>query len=472
MGDSGMRRSPSAPRTAAPDGLPSRIHCVGIAGGGLSPLACLLAARGHSLSGSDLHGGRRELTDAGVRVDRGHDARHLGDAELVIRSAAIPDDNPEVAAARARGVPVLKYSEALGRLMSGRRGLALAGTHGKTTSTAFVAHLLRAVGAEPSWIVGGHPLDLPSWGVGASDVVVVEACEYDHSFLNLNYEVAVITGVSPDHLDCFGDERGVRTAFARFADRLAPGGRLVLGPDVGTDFPVPQHVEALRVGDLLPLLELQETVDGFHGLLGTPAGPRRFRLPLLGRHNVDNMRTALVAALALGCSLEALLPATAHFRGVGRRLEDLGEVARFGLTAQGLGVRIVDDFAHHPEAVVASAAAVRGRWPGRRVLGVFQPHQVSRTQDFLSQFAAALQQYDELALCDIFVARDRHPERAGSLADALVRLGGGRVRRVGPALGCEAAVAARLRPGDVCLVMGAGDVEGLARRLAGTPARP
>ena len=471
-----VSRGAGVGRSEAPLTLPARIHCVGVGGGGLAPLACLLAARGHRLSGSDLVGAKAELTDAGVSVARGHDAAHLGDAELVIRSAAVPEDNPEVAAAHDRGLPVLKYSEALGRLMTGRRGIALAGTHGKTTSTALVAHLLREVGADPSWIVGGEPVGLPAWGAGASDLVVVEACEYDHSFLSLEYHVAVVTGVSPYHLGCFGDAAGVRGAFAAFAARVAPGGRLVLGPEVDADFPPPPGVDAVRVDDALPLTDLREDADGFAGTLVDTevAGGRAhaFRLPVLGRHNVDHLRTALVACRAVGAPLEALLEAAASFGGVRRRLEDLGETTRFGTTAAGHGVRVVDDFAHHPEALRAGAAACRARFPGRRLVGVFQPHQVSRTEDFLDGFREALGHFDRVDLCDIFVARDSRPERADDVASRLAAGAGAHVRRVGPAPEAAAEVAARLSPGDVCVVMGAGDVDGLAREVTGGAARP
>ena len=473
VADAGLR--PEQDRLAE---LPERIHCVGVGGGGLAPLACLLAARGHRLSGSDRVAARPELQAAGVVVSQGHAEQHLGDAQLVIRSAAVGDDNPEVVAARRLGLPVLKYSEALGRLMRGRRGVALAGTHGKTTCTALLAWLLDEAGARPSWIVGGTPVGARAWGSGASDLLLVEACEYDRSFLNLDYELAVVTGVSPDHLDCFGDASGVEAAFRDFATRVPPHGQLVLGPDVHRGFAttlgfVRSTPQVCWVDDALPLAELHEDEAGYHGVLVADGERVAFDLPVMGRHNVDHLRTALVVArgLGLGLDFESLLQAAAGFRGVRRRLEDLGLSSVLHGGPPGLGVRVVDDFAHHPEALHAAAAALRSRFPGRRVVGVFQPHQVSRTEDFLPDFVAALSDFDRVALCDIFVARDTHPERADELCERLSVQAGDHVARVGPAPRADGAVADMLRPGDVCVVMGAGDVEGLAPRLVGEPAR-
>lgn len=451
-------------------GLPRRIHCVGVGGGGLSALAALLAERGHVVSGSDNSSGfsGEDLVYRGVVVRRGHDAAWLGDAELVIRSAAVPDSNPEVSAALEQQLPVLKYSEALGRVMAGKRGVAVAGTHGKTTTTALVAHLLRECGTDPAWVVGGKPLSLPAaagWGGGPA--MVAEACEYDHSFLNLEYDVAVVTGVAPDHLDCFGDEAGVRQAFARFAARLPDGGTLVMGSGVPADLalPAPAGVRAWHVQDHLHLDGVVEDEHGFRGMVeGGAWGRGEFRMSLLGRHNLENLRAGLLATLATGLPLWFALPHVASFRGVARRLQDLGETEA--------GVRVIDDFAHHPDALVAAASALRGRFPRRRRVGVFQPHQVSRTEDFLDGFASALDEFDAVLLCDIFVARDAHPERAEPLIAALARKLGAKAVRVGPAAGAAEACAKWLRPQDVCAVMGAGDIDALAGRLGPRPARP
>jgi UDP-N-acetylmuramate--alanine ligase len=457
--------------------LPRRIHCVGVGGGGLGPLARMLAAAGHAVSGSDSAPDfePEALAAVGIRAARGHAEDHVGGAELVIRSAAVPEDNPELRLARERDLPVLKYSEALGRLMAARRGVAIAGTHGKTTTTALLAHLLRCAGRDPSWLVGGLPLGLPSaahWGTG--DAMVVEACEYDHSFLNLSYEIGAVTGVVADHLDCFGDEAGVRAAFAGFAERVPPGGTLVLGDGIPGDLslPVSPGARCWHVHDHLHFDSLREDDSGWAGMIeGGAWGRGEFRLPMLGRHNLDNLRVALLCVLALDVPLWFALPHIASFGGVGRRLEDLGETDG-SVASVPAGVRVIDDFAHHPDAILAAAQAVRTRFPERRLVAVFQPHQVSRTEDFLGGLAAALGAFDETVLCDIFVSRDRHPERAGPMAEALAGAAGAGVIRVGPAQAADGAVAARLRPGDVCVVMGAGDIDGLAARLVGATAGP
>jgi len=423
------------------------------------------------MTGSDRTEPRVDLAAAGVVVGRGSAPERMRDASLLIRSAAVPTDDPEVLDAQRRGVPVLKYSEALGRLMRQKRGLAVAGTHGKTSVTALLAYVLAAAGRDPSWIVGGRPVGMGAWGAGSSNLLCVEACEYDHSFLNLSYEIALITGISSDHLDCFGDRAGVERAFSRFASSVHAEGCLVLGPDVPETWNVP-GVSVKRVDTLLPIRSLEEDSHGYSGILGSAEGDHPFRLRLLGRHNVDHMRTALVAAGAVGVPLGEMLPAVEAFQGVERRLEDLGECRAFGVDEKNQGVRIVDDFAHHPEALEAAARALRARFSGRRIVAVFQPHQVSRTSDFLADFAAALRGFDEVALCDIFVARDAHPEKAEGLCRELVSLSEGRVKQIGPAAGADDVVAALLRPGDVCVIMGAGDVDGLAQRLAGRPPRP
>jgi len=461
----------------APATLPIRIHCVGIGGGGLLPLAELLVERGHVVSGSDASPtfAPEPLRARGIDARAGHDARHVGPAELLVRSAAVPDDNPEVREARRRDLPVLKYAEALGRLMASRRGVAVAGTHGKTTTTALVAHLLRGAGRDPGWLVGGRPLSLPdaaAWGRGAH--FVAEACEYDHSFLQLSYEVALVNSVAPDHLDCFGDARGVLLAFERFAARVPEHGVLILGADVpeSVQLPVPAGARTWRAGRELRLLDTCEDGDGLFGQVVGAGVSGRFRLPLLGRHNLDHLLAALLAARACGVPVEESLPHAASFRGVGRRLQDLGETGERAAPGVPRHVRIVDDFAHHPDALRAAALALRARWPSRRLVCVFQPHQVSRTSDFLDSFAQQLGAFDEALLCDIFVARDREPQRAAELIEALAARTGPLARRVGPARACDAAVAARLRMHDVCVVMGAGDVDGLAGRLAGAPAGP
>lgn len=465
-----MSGSPARTPRAAVDPLPDHVHCVGVRGGGLSALARLLVQRGHQVSGSDANGPSPELQELGVRMTADGSSCLPDGVGLLVRSAAVPEHAPEVLAARAAGVPTLKYAEALGRLSRSKLTLGVAGTHGKTTTTAALAWVLSRLGVEPSWIVGGQPAGLPParWGQGPH--LVVEACEYDRSFLELDCRVGIITSVAPDHLDCFGDADGVLAAFGEFAARLVAPARLVLGPGVPASLAeqVAPGVAVLHVDEIVECRRLSESSDGFElDLRLDGRHEERLRLPVLGLHQVDLMRTALAAALALGLPPEGLAGAASGFAGVRRRLQDLGEQP-----VEGGSVRLVDDFAHHPEALAAAAAALRARFPGRRLLGVFQPHQVSRTEDFLPDFAEALGAFDRVALCDIFVARDSHPERADGCAEQLAGQVGARLVRVGPARDAQRAVESMQRPGDVVVVMGAGDVESLAGRLAGGAARP
>jgi len=441
---------------------------VGIRGGGLSALARLLVERGHRVTGSDALGGSPALSALGIPVHAGHAAELPADTELVVRSAAVPEHAPEIVAARAAQLPVLKYAEALGRLTRTKLAVGVAGTHGKTTSTAALAHVLEALGAAPSWIVGGQPLGAPPARWGAGPHLLLEACEYDRSFLELDCRVALITSVAPDHLDCFGDAAGVHAAFADFARRLVAPARLVLGADVPRtlEWDLAPGVALLHVDELVRVLDCDESADGYTLTLELDRRVRgTLQLGVLGRHQIDLLRGALAACLALGVPAEGLVAAAAGFRGVGRRLQDLGELA-----VPGGSVRLIDDFAHHPDALRAAAAALTARFPGRRRVAVFQPHQVSRTEDFLPGFAEALRGFDEVALCDIFVARDAHPERAEPCLARLAAELGERVRRVGPARSADAAVRDLLRPDDVCVVMGAGDVESLAGRLVAAAA--
>jgi len=492
-------------------GLPPRVHCVGVAGGGLSVLARLLLQCGHRVSGSDRAAVAPALLRAGLQLSQGAGCEHARAADLLVRSAAVPDDDREVTAARAAGVPVLKYAEALGRIMAGRRGVAVAGTHGKTTSTALVAHLAQHAGLEPAWVVGGLPRGLPACSWGRGEVLVAEACEYDHSFLQLDYQVGVITGVAADHLDCFGDLDGVWRAFQRFAARLPPGGTLVLGPGLSREqllgeapdsaydaacagalaeapdasaraslhspegeprapsAGVSPRGRVVSVDETLRLERLVAGPDGWRGDLLLDDGRRLPLLcPLWGRHNLGNALCALLAVHALGVDWEQGLAGLASFEGVGRRLHDRGELH----LTPGASVRLIDDFAHHPDALRAAAEALASHLPGRRRVALFQPHQVSRTEEHLDAFVTALGHFDAVGLCDIFVARDARPERADALAETLAQRAGQHVQRLGPAASADAAARALLRPGDACVVMGAGDIDGLARRLAAGPAGP
>jgi UDP-N-acetylmuramate--alanine ligase len=447
---------------------PRRVHLVGVGGAGMSGLARLLLARGHAVTGSD----RQEsatlaaLRALGADVWAGHDAAGLGEADLVAASTAIRADNPELAEARRRGLPVLRRARLLALLMEGSIGLAVAGTHGKTTTTAMAAAILRAAGLDPSWAVGGDLQDGgANAGVGAGPHFVAEADESDGSFLELAPTVAVVTNVEADHLDHWGDVEALLDGFRRFLARLPADGTAVLcADDQGArSLAGAAPCRVVRYG-LGAAAEVHAD-----GLVTTGAGSRFevvagdellgvVRLPVPGRHVVQNALGAIAATGALGAPFAAAQAALARFGGAARRFQLRGTVG---------GVTIVDDYAHHPTEVAATLATARlGGWG--RVVAVFQPHLYSRTRLFAEEFGSALAAADVVLVADVYAAREEpQPGVDGGLVAAAAR-------RARPDLDCAYVpdrralakhVAAAVRPGDLVLTLGAGDVTTLADEL-------
>jgi UDP-N-acetylmuramate--alanine ligase len=446
------------------------VHLVGAGGAGMSALARLLLAGGHRVTGSD----RAEsatlaaLRALGADVWAGHDGGRLGRPDLVAASSAIRPDNPELLAARRLGVPVLGRAQLLALLMAGRTGIAVAGTHGKTTTTGMVVVILQAAGLDPSFAVGG---DLKASGVnaaaGAGPHFVAEADESDGSFLELAPAVAVVTNVDADHLDHWGDLEGVRAAFRAFVGRLPADGLAVLcaddpgARDLAAAAPCPVVTYGLGEGAGLRAAEVALDGTGSRFTLldhGEPLGEIALAVP--GRHNVANALGAIAAARAAGAPLPAAQAALAGFTGAARR---------FHLRAEVAGVTIVDDYAHHPPEVAATLAAARlGPW--KRVVAVFQPHLYSRTRLFADDFGDVLAAgADVVVVADVYAAReDPEPGVDGGLVAAAAR-------RARPGLECvfvpdraglAARVAALLQPGDLLLTLGAGDVTTLADEVA------
>ena len=434
------------------------IHFMGVCGAGMAPLAELVLRSGGSVTGCDLAGGPAEtLTDLGLHFTRGHDPLHVESAAAVVVTSAVPSGHPELDAARARGIPVLKRSVALGDWVNEGRVVGVAGTHGKTTTTAMATHVLEHAGVDPTGVVGG---EVRGWGGnlrhGGSDVFVVEADEYDRSFLDLEPGVAVVTNLEADHLDVYGDLAGVRTSFSDFVDRLDPEGRLwVCGDDPG----------AARIGveggsrtcsyGLGPGASLRATHVRGNGAgstfriaeRGTNAG--HFTVPLPGLHNVRNALAAAGVGRSFGAPWDAVRSGLASFPGVGRRYEVLGSAA---------GVQVIDDYAHHPTEIAATLAAVRRANPGRRVVAVFQPHLYTRTRDFHAGFGRALGKADLVWVTDVYPAREKPlPGVTGQLVARAVPDTDARYHRDLSTL--PAAVAAELTSGDVCVTMGAGSIE-------------
>jgi UDP-N-acetylmuramate--alanine ligase len=431
----------------------------------------LLLARGLEVRGSDRAPTRRteRLGRLGVRVDADLHAASIPEGTtLVVTSAAVAPDHPQLVEAARRGLPVWKYAEVLGALMQGRTGVAVAGCHGKTTTSALVATALWRAGRDPSFVVGGEVLDLAtSARPGRGPHFVVEACEFDRSFHRLSPTVAVVTNVDVDHLDYYRDLEEIRDSFRAFARLLPPEGRLVVHEDHAAVFRgagVVAPVETYGFGPRADWRAQDAWWDGGDDL-------QRFRvaregrleglvrLPLSGQHNVLNATGAIAALCAAGLSFEEAAAGLASFGGVGRRLERVVEAR---------GVLVLDDYGHHPVEIRAVVRALRSRHPGRRLVVVFQPHQASRTHLLLDDFAAALAEADEAWVAPIYLARDSEEDRrrvaAADVALRTVHAGGKATAFLDLASIVEHAVGA-LREGDVVVTMGAGDVDEVAHGL-------
>ncbi|MGY4646141.1 UDP-N-acetylmuramate--L-alanine ligase [Cellulomonas sp. URHB0016] len=449
-----------------------RVHLVGVGGAGMSAIAALLAARGLAVSGSDAIDGPAlpGLRAAGVTVHVGHDAALVDEVDTLVVSTAVRETNPELARARALGLRVVHRSQALAALMADRDAVAVAGAHGKTTTSAMVATTLLRAGADPSFAIGGTVLsdDGPLGGSrdGAGPAFVAEADESDGSFLAYEPLVAVVTNVEPDHLDHYGSADAFEDAFVAFAGRVRPGGVLVACVDddgaarlvdaVGAGLAA-RGVEVVtygtsagadvRVGDLLPVQ------TGWSVELTASDARSVVTLSVPGEHNALNAAAAWVVARRLGVPADVAAEALGAFRGTGRRFEDRGTAA---------GVRVVDDYAHHPTEVAAILKAARSVVGGGRVLILFQPHLYSRTRTFADEFGRALDLADVVVVTDVYAAReDPDPAVTGALLVDRVPTAG-KATFVADRVAAARAVAACARPGDLLLTVGAGDVTALA----------
>lgn len=449
--------------------MSGRVHMIGIGGIGMSALAKVLLARGVSVSGSDVQASplARGLSDLGATVTIGHEASRVEGAGRVVISDAIHEDNPELRRARELGLLVTRRSGLLAELMADRRGIAVSGTHGKTTVTAMVGLILMEAGMSPTVVLGG---EYEAFGgnarVGVGEWMVVEACEAYESYLDLAPEIAVITNIEPDHLDHHKTEAHLRESFGRFLGNITPGGWAVLCADreelttLGEGSGRGTVTYGLAAGARVRGAEAHVTGSSSRcRLLVDGADKGDLRVPVPGIHNLVNALGATAAALKAGAPVEACQAALAGFAGVGRRFEVLGDAN---------GITIVDDYAHHPTEIEATIAAARAAYPGRRLVAVFQPHLYSRTRDFADGFARALEAADVIVLVGIYPAReDPLPGVTSSLIGEPLR------RRKGKDAVFEMAkhdvvetLPKLTRPGDVVLAMGAGDIGDAARDLA------
>ena len=450
------------------------IHIVGIGGSGMSAIARVLLGRGFVVSGSDMDSNAftAVLAADGATIFKGHKADNIIGADVLVISSAIPADNPEVAAARAMSLPVLKRADILGQLMADTIGIAVAGSHGKTTTTGMIAQILIHAGLDPTVIVGGTLPSMESNGrFGQGDYFVIEADEYDYMFLGLHPEVSIITSIEHDHPDLFHTEADYVGAFREFVGLLPDGGRLIVCIE---DLGVQQLLKDLSLTDVeittYGLTSDEETaVSTAEGSISAnitasdcrpnPMGGMDFiveedgdliglaRLRVPGEHNVRNALAAIIVAMDLGIDFPEIRQGLAEFGGMGRRFQILGEVGN---------VTIVDDYAHHPTEIKATLGAARQQFPGRRIWAVWQPHTYSRTKLLMAEFAHSFDDADRVIALDIF--RSREKDTLG-IDTSVVVAAMAHPQAIYIASKREAAdyLLDRVHPDDVIVTLGAGD---------------
>jgi UDP-N-acetylmuramate--alanine ligase len=455
----------------APDD-PRPIHFMGIAGAGMSALALIALRRGVPVTGCDTHpAAADDLARVGAQIATGHDASHVTGSRAVVYTAAVPHEHAELEAARAAGVPVVPRADALAQIVAPGRVVAVAGTHGKTTTTAMVADALAATGANPTALVGGR---VAAWEgnarLGDDDVFVVEADEYDRALLKLHPTVALVGNVEADHLECYGSVEALQEAFVEFAGRAQ---RAVVGADDAGASRVARALEVAtwQVGLAdsadLRLSDVKREQDATLATLALPGGRRvTLRLSVPGLHNLRNAAMAVGAVLALDADVDRALVGLAAFRGVGRRFEVLGAID---------GVTVVDDYAHHPSEVAATLAAARQRYPTARLVVAFQPHLYSRTQALGEAMGIALAMADLAVVTDVYAAREK-PIRGvtGKIVAKAAKRAGVKVEWVPKRERLAGKLEKLVGEGDVVLTLGAGDITKVGRdlleRLAGSAA--
>ena len=433
------------------------VHFVGIAGAGMRALAELLARRGVIVTGCDANpGSTNDLAEFGIEVITGHDPNHVNGAREVIVTSAMPKDHPEVVRARELGIPIIRRAEALGQAVAGGKLVGIAGTHGKTTTTVMTTAALAAAGLRPTGLAGGRVAEWKGNLHYESDqLFVVEADEYDRSFLTLSPTIAVVTNVEADHLDIYRDLDDITSTFSRYVREAAVV--ILCADDAGaSSVALPASAEVIRYGITSPdaRLTASDIRSTGHATTfavsydGSPLGEVALRVP--GHHNVQNSLAAIGSGFALGVSLDAMRDGLLQFGGVERRFQRLCDVA---------GVTIVDDYAHHPTEIVATLQAARSSYPDRRIVAAFQPHLFTRTRDFADAFGQALAKADSVFLAEIYPAREK--PIAGITSDlvaAATERAGRKVAWQGPRKELAAALCAFTRDGDVVITIGAGDI--------------
>ena len=462
-----------------------RVHFVGIGGSGMSGIAEVLLNLGYQVSGSDLSESAvtERLRRLGATVYRGHDAAQVEGADAVVVSTAVKPDNPEVGAARARRIPVVPRALMLAELMRLRQGIAVAGTHGKTTTTSLVASVLAEAGMDPTFVIGGRLEAAGSHAkLGSGEFIVVEADESDASFLQLQPVLAVVTNIDADHMETYGHDFGrLRQAFLDFLQRLPFYGMAVLCVDdanVRAIMPlVTKPITTYGLSEQAQVRAVNLRHEGgrmrFTAELRANGGPGKslqVTLNLPGAHNVQNALAAIAVGLEVQVPEQAILRALEEFKGVGRRFERCGEIA----LPDGGSFTLVDDYGHHPAEMEATLAAVRGAFPDRRLVLAFQPHRYTRTRDCFEDFVRVLSSVDALLLTEVYSAGEAPIVAADgrALARALRVLGKVEPVFVEQIADMAGAIKSAARPGDVVVTMGAGSIGAVPAQLRNQPSGP
>jgi UDP-N-acetylmuramate--alanine ligase len=456
----------------------THVHFIGIGGSGLSAIARLLKESGYEVSGSDksMSPFAADLQSAGINVLIGHDARNITGADWVVRSSAITDDNDEVKAAQQAGIPVYKRADFLGQLMADKTGVAVAGTHGKTTTTAMIAWMLYVMQRDPSFIVGGTLTDLKvNARAGKGDAFVIEADEYDRMFLGLKPQIEVVTNLEHDHPDCYPTFEDMYSAFQSFVNLLPSDGTLIACADDKGAATLLSHARQKGLAVVSYSVHAEMTINApqwmqarspktntrggydFSAMTNVGAAAAtivKVSLQVPGEHNVRNALAALSVAATLGLPLQEAADALGEFTGTGRRFEVRGEKR---------GVIVVDDYAHHPTEIKATLAATKARYPDRRIWAVWQPHTYSRTQTLMFEFSRAFTDASDVLVTDIYASRE--PKQEFSSAEVVSSMPHPAARFTGSLDDTTQYLLKNLGSKDVMIVLSAGDADQISTNV-------
>ena len=449
----------------------AKVHFIGIGGSGLSAIARLLLESGDTVTGSDrvLSPFAVDLQKTGATVYIGHHPRYITGADWVVRSSAIPDDNPEVVAALAANIPVYKRADFLGKLMADKIGIAVAGTHGKTTTTAMIAWVLTELKRNPSFIIGSVMSNLGvNARAGKGKAFVIEADEYDRMFLGLKPRIAIVTNLEHDHPDCYPTFEDMFAAFESFVDLLPADGTLIVCADDSGATSLINHARKAGKAVVGYAVQGEMTINSPNWIQARALKPNslggysfevasnlsgglssaKVDLQVPGEHNVRNALAVLAVVELLGLSTQKAAKALAKFSGTGRRFEIRGEVD---------GVTVIDDYAHHPTEIVATLSAARARYPERRVWAVWQPHTYSRTQTLFTEFSRAFKDADEVIVSEVYASRE--PKQDFTSAEVVSAMPHASARYIATLNEISHYLIEQLQPGDVLLVLSAGDAD-------------